>query len=480
MSSASKSTIEFGRAERLKDELVEFVTKGPLKEEFELQRKLFLEAAEPDDEHDAESVLDWFLFDWMNEEGDGAIAHYMETERTLEEGDREVLSDWLDSINSVFEIRSVSKDSLELLDLDSGDIHSVKTRSGRSPFKKSQCIIARLLPLGDELIFSGLQFLMPDRESALAWLEMSRAFDAFDSPEALETARREQCSAFCDLFGCDELTVPSNKLNSTLERFQRYLLTERRDPETGMTAAERFQKELGQDLSLPDLPPLFSKPAPGAGEVTILCDDFDGIVLLPDFNRFKRVFESDKPDRQVSDWKDLVWTYIKNPDIPIVAFERVAEQFPRRVEKVLRSLIGDKDFSLEHLYAVLLHYKQPVDGLEDLKDDQQLWDLFNGNAPSGDTAGSGKRKPKPRARVKTAAKKAGTRKAGAKKAGAKARSKLGSKKTAANKRAGTASPRGVKRKPVARLRTASKPKAAARRASNPASKRTRKSTSKKR
>ncbi|PYT04109.1 MAG: hypothetical protein DMF60_16275 [Acidobacteria bacterium] len=219
MSSASKSTIEFGRAERLKDELVEFVTKGPLKEEFELQRKLFLEAAEPDDEHDAESVLDWFLFDWMNEEGDGAIAHYMETERTLEEGDREVLSDWLDSINSVFEIRSVSKDSLELLDLDSGDIHSVKTRSGRSPFKKSQCIIARLLPLGDELIFSGLQFLMPDRESALAWLEMSRAFDAFDSPEALETARREQCSAFCDLFGCDELTVPSNKLNSTLERF---------------------------------------------------------------------------------------------------------------------------------------------------------------------------------------------------------------------------------------------------------------------
>ena len=80
------------------------------------------------------------------------------------------------------------------------------------------------------------------------------------------------------------------------------------------------------------------------------------------------------------EWRELVWTYIKNPDIPIVAFERVAEQFPLRVEKILRSLIGDKDFSLEHLYAVLLHYKQPVDGLKDLKDDQNLWDLFNGNA----------------------------------------------------------------------------------------------------
>ena len=28
---------------------------------------------------------------------------------------------------------------------------------------------------------------------------------------------------------------------------------------------------------------------------------------------------------------------------------------------------------------VLLHYKQPVEGLENLSDDQQLWDLFNGN-----------------------------------------------------------------------------------------------------
>jgi hypothetical protein len=236
-----------------------------------------------------------------------------------------------------------------------------------------------------------------------------------------------------------------------------------------MTPAERFRKELGQDLSVPDLPPL-PKPLAGAGEVTILCDDFDGIVLLPNFNRFKSVFETDEPDRHVPDWKDLVWTYIKNPDIPIVAFERVAEQFPLRVEKVLRSLIADKDFSLEHLYAVLLHYKQPVDGLEDLKDDQHLWDLFNGNAHSGGTANGAKRKSKPRARAKTAAKKTG----------AKATAKLSSKKTAAIKRARSASVPASKRKSVAKLRAASKPKTAAKRATKPTSKRTRKSTSRKR
>ena len=455
MSSASgsaSSALHFDRAERLKIELIEFATSGELKDDYERQHKLFYEAAQPDDHHENESVLDWFLFDWFDNDGEGAIVRYLDTRTGLDEADREILLDWLDSINSVFEVRSVAKNSVQLKDLESGDAFTVKTRLDRAPFKRGDFIIARLLPLGDDLIFSGLQFLMPDRESALAWLEMRRAFDAFDSPEAVEKAQREQVAAFCELFGCDELTVASTKLNPTLERFQRYLINERRDPETGMTPAERFRKELGQDLTVPDLPPI---PAPleGAGEVTILCDDFDGIVLLPDFSRFKRVFESEKPEKKVPDWKDLVWTYIKNPDIPIVAFERVAEQYPLRVERVLRSLIGDKDFSLEHLYAVLLHYKQPVDGLEDLEDDQQLWDLFNGNAPakkSRKTVRSSKSRP--------------SSKVAQKKSRSKAAEKQSAKKSTAAKRTSAARVTGMRRKPTARPNAAKKRKLTAKRA----------------
>ena len=459
VSRSASSAIQLDRAERLKIELVEFATKGELKDEYELQHTLFFEAAQPDDEHESESVLDWFLFDWFDEDGEGAIVRYLDTQPGLDETDREILLDWLDSINSVFEIRSANKNSLQLSELDSGDIYAVKTRLDRTPFKRGQFIIARLLPLGDDLIFSGLQFLMPDRESALAWLEMRRAFDAFDSPEAVEKARRDQVTAFCELFGCDELTVASGKLNSTLERFQRYLITERRDPETGMTPAERFRKELGQDLSVPDLPPL-PEPIVGAGEVTILCDDFDGIVLLPDFSRFKRIFETDKPERQVPDWKDLVWTYIKNPDIPIVAFERVAEQFPLRVEKVLRSLIRDKDFSLEHMYAVLLHYKQPVDGLEDLKDDQHLWDLFNGNPPPGKNRKSARSTSQSRASAKAAQKKPRS----------KVTAKQRAKKTAATRRTPVAGVSAIRRKAASKLSAAGKSKAAVRRSAPPAKK----------
>ena len=438
--SQASSAMQFERAERLKEALVEFATKGELKEEFERQSKVFFEEATLDQEHENESVLDWFLYDWFDEDGEGTIVRYLDEQPDLDDTDREILLNWLESINSVFEIVSTAKNSVKLKDLDGSDYYMVKTRLVRNPFKPGDFIIARLLPLGNNLIFSGLQFLMPDRESALAWLEMRQAFDAFDSPEAIEKAQREQVAAFCELFGCDELTVPSAKLNSTLQRFQRYLINERRDPETGMTPAESFRQELGQELNVPDLAPL-PDPVTNASEVTILCDDFDGIVLLPDFSRFKRVFETDKPEKQVPDWKDLVWTYIKDPDIPIVAFERVAEDFPVRVEKVLRSLIGDKEFSLEHLYAVLLHYKQPVDGLEDLKDDQDLWDLFNNNPPNN--THPRERRSKNQTRAKAASKKSKPKAAPKKKAS----------KSASKARASASKRAAVSRRHAAKLTT---------------------------
>ncbi len=392
------------RAEYLQRELVAFATTGALKNEYKRQHDLFFDNVPPDDEHEAVSVLDWFLFDWLDDDGEGAIDHFLNSRPDLSDDDQEVLLDWENSLNSVFEVRGSGKKTLRIEELDSKVSFQVITSS---PFKRGQFIMARLLPLGvEQFIFSGLQFVMPDHESALAWLNMRRALDNLESPEALENAQRQQCSAFCELFGCDQLTVKPAELNATLGKFHNYLLVERRDPETGLTPAETFKAEFGHDLQVPEMPSLL-EPMAGAGDVTILCDDFDGIVVLPDYNRFRRVFEADDHASAVPEWRELLWTYINDPDIPIVAFERVAEDFPVRVESVLRELLGDKKFSLEHLYAVLLHYKQPVDGLDDLEDDQQLWDLFNGNIPSSQKPAKAKAKAgkKPATTASTAKKK---------------------------------------------------------------------------
>src|SRR5262249_41831117 len=151
-------------------------------------------------------------------------------------------------------------------------------------------------------------------------------------------------------------------------KFQSFVFMQRRDPETGLSAAERFRQEFGRDLRLPEYPAI-PESLTEAGLITILCDEFEGMILLPDFGRFRSVFESAAPDRDVPGWQDLVWRYIKDPDIPIVAFERVAETHPKRVETVIRRLTGKKRFSLEHLYALLIHFKQPDEEFEELEDD---------------------------------------------------------------------------------------------------------------
>ncbi len=443
MSSATSSVADqqsLARAEQLKQELLEFAVRGPLKEEYESQYKLLFELSADVDERDVETMRDWFLYDWYDANGEGVIEHFLNARDDIQTDEQDVLSEWTDSLNSVFEIRGVSKNTLRLTELDGGDDVTVTTLMPlkETPFKRGQFIAARLLPLGEQFIFSGLQFILPDREAALEALEVRRALDALDTPESIEQAQREQCSAFCELFGCEEMTVSSKELNSTLQKFQRYVFAERRDPETGRTAAERFQEEFGRELKLPDMPPLPDVLAE-AGDVTILCDEFDGIVLLPDYERFRRVFGGANPDKAVPGWQELVWRYVKDPDIPIVAFERIAEQRPKQLESVIRKLTGDRRFSLEHLYALLIHYKQPAEEFDSLEDDERLWDLFDGNGstteaePRPRKGSANKKVAKPAA---TAANNGGATRKPAAKAASKSAAKATANKQAARKTAG--------------------------------------------
>jgi hypothetical protein len=383
MASASRPLVpvaDLSRADQLRRRLLDFVTSGPLKTEYEQECKTFVEMSDRGDPEESASICDWFMFDWFDDEGFGAIERFVSHHDDLSDSDVEILYDWEDSIHSIFEVRSVAGDRAQLRDMDSGDTFPVSTTSqpGGPQLERRQFITTRLLPLGKGFVFSGPIVVLPDKEAALEALELNRALEAMNSPEAIEQAQREQCDAFHELFGCDEVSLGPSELNVTLERFQRYMLFERREPETNMSRAEMFKAQFGHDLKLPHIPPLAENFEPGA-QVSILCDEFDGIVILPEYERFKRVFEAKDCDRAVRDSLDLLWAYIKEPEIPTVAFERVAEQTPEGVERVLRIVLGDDDFSIEHLYVMLVHYKEPLDGLDDLEDDERLWDLLDGN-----------------------------------------------------------------------------------------------------
>jgi len=429
MASASRPLIPaayLSRADQLKRELADFVTSGPLKGDYEDHRKAFIEFSGPSDLEETATICDWFMFEWFDDAGQGAVdrflAHHGEN---LSERDVKILSDWEDSIHSIFEVRSVGQKQASLRDLDSGDTFPVSTGSeGDVHLERRQFISSRLLPLGNGFIFAGPVIVLPNKDAAMEALEFNRRLDAMSSPRAIEEAQREQCDAFREFFGCDEISLASTELNVTLQQFQEYLLFQRRDRESKLTKAEMFKEEFGCELRLPD-PSSESLNFTAGGEVSIICDEFDGIVVLPEYERFKHVFESADTERAVKDSLDLLWTYIKEPEIPTVAFERVAERNPAGVERALRVVLGDDSFSIEHLYALLLHYKQPVEGLDDLEDDERLWDLLDGNgadqAPASKAAKPARPNPadashkrrlsvKPKSRETTAAAPAGRKK----------------------------------------------------------------------
>jgi hypothetical protein len=387
MSKESPLSEKLKRAGELKQELIEFATTGHLKEEYDQQRQQCMEMEELVDEHDSQNLLEWFLYDWVDDYGEGVIDHFVDSRDDLSEEDEEMLLEWMASLNSVFEIKALKPGSISLLDLDSNELFPVAITSSVKdlPFSTGQFLAARLLPFGETFIFAGAQFLMPSRESAMEVLEMRRSLEAFDTPDDLASAQQEQRDAFVELFGSDEINIAAKQIPSMIGRFQRYLLLERRDAETGKTPAEMYEEEFGRPLALPEMPPIPAELAE-IGEVTILCDEFDGIVLLPEYPKFKRIFESSNPDKDVPDWQDLLWAYVEDPSIPIVAFERVAETHPEQVQKAMRILLEDETFSIEHLYAALLHYKQPVDGLEEMEDEQLLWDLFDGSNGTDDAS----------------------------------------------------------------------------------------------
>src|ERR1051325_11857795 len=245
MSNDSPTRERLQRAEECKRELIEFATTGHLKEDFEQQRERFFELAEPEGEHEAQSLLEWFLYDWVDDYGEGVIDHFVGLRDDLSEEEEAMLLEWMASINSVFEIKSVKKNSLRLADLESGDVFPVVTLADLSelPFEKGQYLSARLLPLGDRFILAGTQYLMPDRASALEVLEMRRALEEESSEELLQ-AQPEQRQAFIELFGGDEISIAAKQVPSMIGRFQRYLLFERRDAETGKTEAERYEERV--------------------------------------------------------------------------------------------------------------------------------------------------------------------------------------------------------------------------------------------
>src|SRR5215471_7086536 len=429
-------------AQKLKQALVDFATSGEVGLEFARQKQSTLKFKGALDDFEEMLILDWFIFDWMDESGSGVIDRFLASRESLDNEQQQMIVDWGSSIHNIFEVIEAEDDRLILRELDDGTTLTVRGRSpaGSEPsVEPGRFLMARLLPVHGSFHFSGPQLVLPDREAALQALEMAQSLGVVTSPAEIEEAQADQRKGFIEFFGGPEVTIKSSELDETLRRFEKHLLSDRREATTGTTGEASLRAKLGVEAKAPTM--RRAMRLPDQHEVTLLCDEFEGIVVLPRYRDFQRTFECEDAEQEIPEWEDLVWSYIKDPDIPIVAFEYIAEKQPAKLERLLRVLLDDETFSLEHLYAMLLHYKEPVEGLDDLKDDEKLWDLLDRKQPgkparqARPTTGHKAGRPRRPARAAPSASDTHTKKKSASKPGRPQQERKTKKKTAAPKQA---------------------------------------------
>lgn len=148
---------EVERAAALKRRLVEFVTRGPMRETHAAEmRDTGLEDPEF---HEFIDFTDWFIFEWESEDGATVLDEFAAATPDLSDEDRRLLESWYDAIDDVFRVVTVAPEGVTLRDNDGASYFAVPTNATASElgWRENTLVHTRLVPAGDAYLLSGIQ-----------------------------------------------------------------------------------------------------------------------------------------------------------------------------------------------------------------------------------------------------------------------------------------------------------------------------------
>jgi len=135
--------------------------------------------------------IDWFAFDYKLEDGRYLIQVYHEDKQAdlseLSEHQQAVLNGWLDAAPSgAYELRSYEGQMLSLRDITTGEDYEVYEASGHGNVEIGEVIMARILPVHDQLEFSSSPAYLPGDEIQDLPEKLKAAEDAYkaENPDA--------------------------------------------------------------------------------------------------------------------------------------------------------------------------------------------------------------------------------------------------------------------------------------------------------
>ena len=326
-------------------------------------------------EEEFANVLDWFILQHRLPGDRRVVDHFVAVHPELPEAERAMLLGWRDVVEGIFEIQQQDRDGEALVVENLVDDLTYRVRSNMGaralrPMRPRSFLIARLVPVGDEWLLSGLSSLLPaahrDAACEAALGLVARAPElVFRNPEKLEQAwafQRRELQYFIDFFSADEVVLPGHELAERMRAFSHFRIHDARDDE-GKTAADRAAEAYGADP-----PPLdFELPADltAAKTVGMIYDEMEGLNYFVDFGLVAETFAdpalaADRTHRQA------VLRYLKDKDLTPLPLRRLARRDPARASQVFQRILKQRDFSWERDGETLLrrhkpgYFKQPV------------------------------------------------------------------------------------------------------------------------
>jgi len=382
------------KSHQIKQALVDFV----LDAEGELATALESYAAEQSrrklGDNQQELIIDAFLIE--GKVGDKTpIDLFIISQPKLTKSDRELLTNWQRSFMGLFAVVEVLSDGFELQNWLTTKHYIVKPNNSQITKELSRCkegdiLLARIAPITDYWIFFSSCTILgklgkPKLAVAIGNFKDNYKYSLYsDAPELLQQAWQsvaEYHQQFVDFFGSDEVTMPGYQLNKKVAEFQELLMKQNLNAagiddtkslaelaqEAGLdeTEIEAAAKESGADTKV--VAQLFDKKSPTkmvtpkielpaelkkAEQVTSLSHPRWGQIFLPTYSKFKTILEAQDWQRGEGAEK-LIRYYLENPTINAFIWQRLAQQYPQQLEKVLQQLLEQSDFKLEQLPALL-------------------------------------------------------------------------------------------------------------------------------
>lgn len=317
----------------------------------------------------ARALEDFFLLEYLLPDHRTVLSHFIE--RAEDAADVALAEQWGMVIHGVFHVRQLKEEQcFELMNLVN-DVSYTVMNNPETPveMEKGDYIVARLLAHQDYHLFTGVIDRLPTRKKSeiyelVSEIQLHEPRMAFiDNPERIEAAyqiQHEEHTDFIDFFGSDEILLDGAHLEDKLKEFYHYRFFQKR-LENGETIAKTFQERYHQA----PLPPhfTFGEHLFPEKDIGVIYDLTEGLMFLVHYQAFEQIFahpEQLEDEAKGKDARKLVMTYLEDPHISMLPFQRMMQRYPENAVTVFKHVLKRKRFDLEKDVETLVQRFKPM------------------------------------------------------------------------------------------------------------------------